>query len=110
MHIDAYSFGKIVVDGTAYTSDLVIYPDHVEPDWRRTHGHHLEPDDLAGVIAARPDHLVIGTGAYGRMTVSDGTRELLDRENISFEVLPTGEACRAFNQRSSAVAVLHLTC
>ncbi len=110
MYIDAYSFGEIVVDGTSYTSDVVIYPDRVAANWRRERGHFLQPDDLTDVIAARPGHLVIGTGAYGRMTVSDETRELLNRENILFEVLPTGEACRAFNRRSDAVAVLHLTC
>ncbi len=110
MHIDAYSFGKIVVDGTAYTSDLVIYPDHVEPDWRRNHGHHLEPDDLAGVITAAPRYLVIGTGAHGRMTVSFEARRLLRRTGISFDVLPTDRACRAFNQHSGAAAALHLTC
>jgi len=110
MHIDAYSFGEIVVDGTSYTRDLIIFTDRVAANWRRRRGHLLQPADLADVIAAQPGHLVIGTGAYGRMTVSDETRELLDRENISFEVLPTGEACRAFNRRSDAVAALHLTC
>ncbi|MFO8133263.1 MAG: Mth938-like domain-containing protein [Thermoplasmatota archaeon] len=110
MHIDGYSFGEIVVDGTTYTSDLIIFPDCIVPDWRRRRGHLLQPADLADVIAARPGHLVVGTGAYGRMTVSDETRELLDRENIPFEVLSTGEACRAFNRRGDAAAALHLTC
>lgn len=110
MHIDAYRFGEIIVDGTTYTSDVIVYPDEVQSNWRRERGHHLQPDDLTDVIAAAPRHLVIGTGASGRMTVSEETKQLLRRHDISFEVLPTDEACRAFNQRSSAVAALHLTC
>lgn len=110
MHIDAYSFGEIVVDGTTYTSDVIIYPDRVAANWRRERGHHLQPDDLADVIAVALRHLFIGTGVNGRMTVSEETKQLLRRHDVSFEVLPTDEACRAFNQGSEVVAALHLTC
>ncbi|MGC9308544.1 MAG: Mth938-like domain-containing protein [Thermoplasmatota archaeon] len=110
MHIDSYSFGKVIVDGTIYTSDVIIYPDHVQANWRRRRGHLLQPEDLSDVIATAPDTLIIGTGAHGRMTISEEARQLLNQENISFEVLPTEEACQAFNKRSNAVAALHLTC
>ncbi|WP_162148668.1 hypothetical protein [Desulfuromonas sp. TF] len=34
MKIDAYSFGRIVVNGREYTSDLIIYPERARPEWR----------------------------------------------------------------------------
>jgi len=30
MKIDSYSFGRIVIDGQVYTSDVIIYPDRVD--------------------------------------------------------------------------------
>jgi len=36
--IDGYSFGRIVVEGKEYTSDLIIYPDHIQGDWWREEG------------------------------------------------------------------------
>ncbi len=35
MRIDHYVFGKMVVDGKTYTSDLIVYPDRVDPSWWR---------------------------------------------------------------------------
>ena len=29
--IESYSFGKIIIDGTKYISDLIIYPGKIEP-------------------------------------------------------------------------------
>jgi hypothetical protein len=110
MHIDDYTFRKIVIESTTYTSDVIIYPDRVQANWRRRRGHVLQPEDLSDVIDAAPDTLIIGTGASGRMTISEEARHLLCQKNISFDVLPAEQACQAFNKRSNTVAALHLTC
>ena len=31
--IESYKFGEIVIDGTTYTSDVIIYPDNVDDKW-----------------------------------------------------------------------------
>jgi hypothetical protein len=41
MHIESYQFGKIVVDGVSYSSDVVILGNAVQDNWRRIHGHVL---------------------------------------------------------------------
>ncbi len=61
MKIDTYSFGKIVIDGRTYTSDVIIYPDHVDASWWRKEGHYLRPVDLTDVVKAKPAVLIIGT-------------------------------------------------
>lgn len=33
--INSYDFGRIVVDGKAYTSDVIIFPDRVNSYWWR---------------------------------------------------------------------------
>ena len=34
-HIDAYSFGRIRVSGDDFDDDLIVFPDKVEPYWKR---------------------------------------------------------------------------
>jgi hypothetical protein len=65
--IDHYEFGRIVVDGCQKTKDLIILPDRVVRNWWRKDGHALVLKDLADVLNELPGHLVVGTGADGRM-------------------------------------------
>ena len=67
MKIDSYSFGRIVINGKTYTSDVIIYPDRVHAPWWRKDGHLLQLADLAEALQAKPDVLVIGTGYAGVM-------------------------------------------
>ena len=73
-HIDDYIFRKIVINATTCTSDVIIYPDHIQANWRRRRYHLLQPEDLSDVIATALDNLIIGNGASGRMTISDATQ------------------------------------
>ena len=52
MHIDSYQFGKIVIDGTGYSSDCVILGDSVQANWWRKQGHLLavEGRDAAAAL------------------------------------------------------------
>jgi hypothetical protein len=114
MAIDAYAFGEILIDGRPYTSDVIIWPDHVKCPWWRAQGHVLAADDLKVVLAAPPRILVIGTGYYGRMAVPKETLAALQAQGIEVHVGRTGEAVDEFRRlaRTSAdiVAAFHLTC
>jgi hypothetical protein len=114
MNIDSYTFGKISVDGKPYTSDVIIYPDHVKSPWWRKAGHNLETADLAELLEAPPAVLVIGTGFYGRMQVPAETREALQACGIEIHIGTTTEAVTELNRLArecaDVVAALHLTC
>jgi hypothetical protein len=114
MHIDSYQFGKIVIDGTAYNSDIIILGDSVQPDWWRRQSHSLSAEDLKTVITAKPSVLVVGCGASGLMKVPDETKQVLQEHNIQLQVLDTSKAVHRFNELSqageNAAAALHLTC
>jgi len=114
MYIDSYQFGKIVIDGTGFSSDCVILGDSVQSDWWRKQGHSLAAEDLKTVIAAKPSVLVVGSGASGLMDLPDQTRQFLQENGIKFEVLDTYKAVQRFNELSQAgvnvAAALHLTC
>jgi hypothetical protein len=114
MHIDSYEFGRIVVDGNAYSNDLILLPHDVVPDWWRRHGHSLMENDLEEVFAAGPDLLVIGTGAFGRMNVPPATWEAIERAGIESVVEKTGSAVQSYNrfvdEGRHVAGAFHLTC
>ena len=114
MHIDHYTFGQIAVDGRDFQSDLIIFPEGVQENWRRQEGHRLDRDDLQTVLTEKPDMLVIGTGYFGRMQVPQETLAALSQAGISVHLAKTGDAVSEFNrlQREYARigAALHLTC
>jgi hypothetical protein len=110
--IDHYEFGRIVVDGRQETKDLIILPHRVVRNWWRLDGHELVLDDLAEVLEELPAHLVVGTGADGRMRPDPDTVQQLRERGITVETLPTSQAVRRFGELdpARAAAALHLTC
>ncbi len=111
--IDHYRFGAIIVDGQRHTRDLIILPDRVVAGWWRKEGHALQPDDLAVVFESAPEVLVVGTGAYGMMRVTEEARRALEEAGIRLVVAPTAKAVKTYNELRETVRVataLHLTC
>lgn len=111
--IDSYRFGQIVIDGAAYSSDVIITPGGVRGRWWRKDGHIFSLDDLRDAFAASPKKLILGTGASGMCRVAQEVRAFCDANHIELCVSPTKEAVAAFNSeddKSRLVAALHLTC
>jgi len=111
--IDSYQFGLIVIDGEKYTSDVIIFPDRVRDNWRRKAGHQLCLEDIAEVIAEKPEVLVVGTGASGLMEVLPEVEQAAEAEGTELIVAATDRACHIYNQfyqSRRVVATLHLTC
>ncbi|MFQ5884763.1 MAG: Mth938-like domain-containing protein [Thermoplasmata archaeon] len=113
MRIDSYDFGKIIIDGVTYTSDVILLEEQVNSSWWRKESHLLESADLEDVVQANPEFLVIGTGRSGVMKVPQETQEFLRSKGIVFVIEKTGDACRTYNQYArerKVAAALHLTC
>ena len=111
--IESYSFGRIVVDGKEYTSDVIIYPDHVDSSWWRKEGHRLQVVDIEKVIEEKPEILIVGTGASELMKVSEEVKNYITSRGIRLVVDRTKEACKAYNRLSKwakTIGALHLTC
>jgi hypothetical protein len=113
MKIDLYSFGKIIIKGKTYTSDVIIYPESVDSSWWRKEGHYLQPVDLDKALSAKPDLLIIGTGHSGVMVVPEETILFIKSKGIEILVERTEKAVELYNSLSKArkvVAAFHLTC
>jgi len=113
MKVEHYTFGKIIIDGKSYTSDVIIYPDHIDSSWWRKEGHLLQVVDIKDVIRMKPQILVIGTGHSGAMIVPEETISYLESHSIEIHIARTDKAAELFNkfqEEKKSVAALHLTC
>jgi hypothetical protein len=112
--IDSYAFGRMMVGGILYTSDLIIFPDgRIVSPWWRLSGHRLQTADIMELLAAGPDVIVAGTGAAGLMRPAGELQELLASRGIDFISKPCGRAYRTYNLLDAAKKVgacFHLTC
>lgn len=112
--VDSYKFGKIVIDGKTYSSDLIIYEDKIEDKWWRKAGHSLSPGDIKMIIDARPDVFIVGTGYSGFMKVPRKTRKFIKKKEIQLITEKTTNAVKTYNDLSKTdkqvIAALHLTC
>lgn len=112
MKIDDYTFGRIVVNGTTYTKDVIILPDRVFHPWWRKEGHYLHWEDLEVVLNTDPEVLYIGRGYSGVMEVPSSVVEKLQAQGIEVVSGRTSDIVERFNSdpRQKKVAALHLTC
>jgi hypothetical protein len=107
-----YSFGRILVDGREHRKDLIVLPDGVVSNWWRKEGHSLVLDDLRDVLGRLPPRLIVGTGAYGRLSPHEETIRELERRGITVDALETEQAVLRYQELEPAetAAALHLTC
>ncbi len=112
--IEEYEFGRIVVNKREYTSDVIIHKDGVEEGWWRKEGHSVCLEDIKRILDLKPEVVIFGTGAYGRMRVKDEVKRYLKEKGIDFFELRTDEAVRLFksliDQKKRVVLAAHLTC
>ncbi|MFC2045432.1 MTH938/NDUFAF3 family protein [Chloroflexota bacterium] len=111
--IDSYRFGLVVIGGRRYTSDIIIFPDRIQDNWRRMSGHRLCSEDIAGIVNERPEVVVVGTGVAGLMKILPEVQQAVDNQGIKLIAETTDKACRSYNRLCCSVkvvAALHITC
>ena len=112
--IESYDFGRIVIDGKQYTTDLIIFPERVKDGWWRKQGHRLYIEDIEEVVEERPEVLVVGTGYSGLMSVPAETKRYIEERGIELIIQPTKQACETYNKLiqsgKETIAAFHLTC
>jgi hypothetical protein len=107
--ITSYSFGNITISNQKFIKDLIIYPDHINSNWKRAIGHLLTEADIVEILDYKPEILIIGTGSRGLMKVDDKIKNL----ELELIIKKTAEAVIEYNKiykDKKVVAALHLTC
>jgi hypothetical protein len=111
--IESYVFGRMIVSGIAYTSDLIIFPERILSSWWRKTGHRLCLDDLEGVLKEDFDVLVVGTGYLGLMKVEPEVFQYARTHGFHLRVDKTQKAVKDFNSlhdQKKTIGAFHLTC
>lgn len=114
MKIESYTFGKIVIDGKSYDSDVIMFKDTVYPNWWRMDGHLFQIDDVKSYLKKNPKTLIIGTGFSQMMKVDPAAKSCMEKAGINVLTESTSNAWKTFNSLSAkegdVMAAFHLTC
>src|SRR5690349_12604992 len=116
MHFDSFSFGSIRIDNTLYKHDVVIDRGQIRKRKKKPSKKFQEhfghtPLSIEEEIPWKCRHLVVGSGAYGRLPVMQEVEREAARHKIKLFVLPTKEAIEMLKQApKNTNAILHVTC
>jgi hypothetical protein len=117
MHVDAYQFGGITIDGVAYDHDVVIENGEIRKRKKRPSKPRREefghtPLTVEEKIPWGGKQLWIGTGAFGRLPVTEELRREARRRGIALVVDTTPALVERINAGlpSDANLILHVTC
>ncbi len=112
--INSYQFGQIEIDGKKYFKDLILLYDGRILPWQRKESHFLIEDDLKDLFLEDIEVLIIGSGDYGVMHVSEDLISNFKKRGIKVFVLKTEKATQKFNkfleQKKKVAGTFHLTC
>lgn len=111
--INNYTFGTFIIDGQTFNSNVKLI-NNIAKQCRYFENHIITKDDFTDLIAAKPDIIMIGTGASGVVDVPKDVIELIEKHNIKLIIKKTKEACEEYNklikQKKNVAAIMHNTC
>lgn len=94
--ISAYSSKGLLIGDTLYQSSVVLTPEHIVTDWPPQRFSDLAAQHFNTIIELAPEIVLLGTGEQLQFPDPEILFPLVS-ENIGFEIMDTGAACRAYN-------------
>jgi hypothetical protein len=117
VHVDAYEFGRITIDGVVYEHDVVIEKGEIRkrkkgPSKPRRAEFGHTPLTAEEKIPWSGERLWIGTGASGLLPVTDELRREARRRGIELLIATTPALVERINESlpSRTNLILHVTC
>ncbi len=116
--IDQTSFGSITIEGTVFEHDVLIRLNgQVKKRKKKLSkaiygtSHMLSLPEAEHVYEDGAKRLLIGTGQYDNVRLSDEAADYFKRQQCQVELLPTPKAIQAWNEANGAViGLFHVTC
>ena len=117
-NIDQTSFGSITIEGKEFEHDVLIRLDgQVEKRKKKLSkalygtSHIVSLDEAKYVYEKGTERLILGSGQYGNVELSEEAADYFKRKHCLVKLLPTPEAIRAWNEAEGSVTGLfHVTC
>lgn len=118
LYIDGTSFGSITIAGQRYEHDVIIRLDgSIEKRKKKLSkmvygtSHTVSLDEIKFTCQEGAGRLIVGTGQYGALSLSQEAADFLNSEGCEVVLLPTPEAIKTWNSTTeSSIALFHVTC
>lgn len=94
--IRAYGPGRITINETEYTRDLIVLPEALIPDWDSVPVAELTTDHFTALDEYEPEIILLGTGREQRLPQTRLIAQF-SRRGIGLEAMDTAAACRTYN-------------
>ena len=94
--IDGYQYGAITVNGTPYSTSLIVSPLQLITPWTPESFADLAMQHINQIIELEPEIIILGTGDKLHFPEPELIAGIFEN-HIGFEVMDTGAACRCYN-------------
>lgn len=116
--IDKSAFGWISIAGRKYKHDIVIGQDgNIRKRNKKLSkaeygtSHKISLSEAHDIYTEGMESLLIGSGMFDSVRLSDEAAEYLQKQNVNIMILPTSKAAQYWNDSTVALAGLfHVTC
>ena len=116
--IDSTGFGSIRIDGSEFEHDVLI---RLSGEVRKRKkklskavygtSHVISLEEAEYLFEKGAERLIIGSGQYGNVTLSNEAAEYFRKEGLQIDLSPTPEAIRKWNEdQGSTIGLFHVTC
>jgi hypothetical protein len=111
-------FGSIRIGGEVYKRDVIIrlggkVKKREKKLSKAVYGtsHIISLDEAKHIYEKGADLLVVGTGQYGLVQLSDEAAEYFERKKCRVKLQPTPEAIQVWNEaKGDVIGLFHVTC
>lgn len=112
------SFGTITVDGREFQHDIVIRLDGTVKKRKKKlskkmfgTSHIVSRDESKFIYEKGARTLIVGTGQYGMLSLSDDAKDYFTTHKCSVSVQPTPQAIKSWNTaKGNVIGMFHITC
>jgi len=116
--IDQTTFGSITIEKTIFEHDVIIRQNgQVEKRKKKLSkaiygtSHILSLPEAKYIHEKGVKRLIIGTGQYGNVRLSDEAAEYFKSKQCEVDLRPTPEAIQVWNgAKGQAISLFHVTC
>ena len=116
--INGTKFGNITIDGESFDHDIVIrlsgkVKKRKKKLSKQQYGtsHTVSLDEAKHIYDDGAERLIIGTGQYDSVQLSDEAQGYFEERGCSVKLLPTPEAIQSWNDgQGKIIAMFHVTC
>ena len=116
--IEAASFGSVTIDGRKIENDVILRLDGAVKKRKkklskRIYGtsHTISLDEARHVYEDGAELLIIGTGQYDLVRLSEEAQAYLEKHNCRTKLAATPEAIGLWNEaQGKVIGLFHVTC